>query len=333
MKKIVIGLLIIFHYQLGISQSDTLKLGLKGKIVRALVHSPHTKSTFYAGLKGKRLGTGLIYQSNDHGTTWFPLHEGKPIGPYVSDIQAIAEAKDKDRTIYVGTWKNGLYKSVNKGKTWEKDSAFPFSDVRSIKVGVQNPSLVYVATSAFGVIKSTDEGKTWQRCTPNTIDNTFKFVWSIALDNNDDNIIYAQTYNRGVWKSMNQGETWKQILNTKRKVCWDIKISENNKEIWVASSKRRDSISSIYHSINAGNTWEEIKGVPQIGICQINVVKHKGRNMLIIGSWQNGVFVREDQKKWQKINSVDFNEISEILVNKNQLLIGSWGNGIYHAKF
>ncbi|SHI82218.1 WD40/YVTN/BNR-like repeat-containing protein [Aquimarina spongiae] len=331
MKYRVIMILVFFQYQISIAQKDSLRFGLKGKIIRVLANSSISSSEFYAGLKGKRLGAGLIYHSNDFGNTWIPLHGGKPIGPYVSDIQSISVGNDSKETIYAGTWKNGLYKTKDKGKTWERDMRFPTSDVRDIKTGIQNSNLVYAATSAFGVVKSIDGGNNWKRCRPKTIDSTFKFAWAIEIDKRNDSIIYALTYFKGVWKSIDQGETWEKILDTKRKVCWDMKISKDSKEIWVASSKRRDSISSIYHSVDEGDTWTEIPNTPQIGINQINILEESDKNSLIIGGWQKGIFVLR-KENWVKIDSIDFEEISEILVNDNGLLIGTWGNGIYHTK-
>lgn len=326
-KTFIIGLALLFQYQLSCAQKDSLKYGLKGKIIRALEKT--TTSSFYAGLKGNSLGTALIYKSEDSGVTWLPLNNGEPISPYASDIQTISVANDPLKTIYAGTWKDGLFKSVNDGKTWEKDLKFPSSDIRSIKTGIQSPRLVYAATSSFGVVKSTDGGKTWKRNNPKIIDSTFQFAWSIELDKNDDNIIFAQTFNKGVWKSTNQGETWKQILNTAGKVCWDMKISKDSKEIWVASSKSGDSLSSVYYSNNRGNTWEEIQNVPQVGVNQINVIEQDNKKTLIVGSWQQGIFIYKDQK-WIKNDFVDFNTISEILINDTDILIGSWGNGIYN---
>ena len=330
-KQIIITLLILIHCQLAFSQSYSLKFGLKGKIIRALENDPNSPSTFYAGLKGDSLGTGLVYKSNDFGKTWHHLNNGLPISPYISDIQSISVSKGSQKTIYVGTWKNGLHKSTDKGKSWEKDFTFPSSDIRSIKAGVQTPSLVYAATSNFGVVKSLDEGKTWKRCSPKTIDTTFKFAWSIALDNKNDSIVYAQTFNQGVWKSIDQGETWKQILDTKGLTCWDMKISENSNKIWVASSKSGDTLSAVYNSIDKGNTWTEISNIPQIGVNQINVVEHDNKETLIIGSWKDGVYTFQNDN-WIKNNTIDFSAISEILINNTGLLIGSWGNGIYHLK-
>jgi len=328
-KKIIIGLVLIVQCQMSISQIDSLKFGLKGKVIRSLGKTSTSPSIYYAGLKGEEFGSALIYESKDFGKTWVPLNNGKPISPYASDIQAISIASDSKNSIYVGTWKDGLHKSIDKGKTWRRVLTMPSSDVRSIRTGIQRLPLVYVSTSSFGVIKSIDNGKSWKRNNPKTIDSTFQFAWSIELDQRNDSIVFAQTYDKGVWKSNDQGNSWKQFLDVKDKVCWDIKVSKKTNSIWVAASKSGDTISSIHHSENQGETWNEIKNVPQIGISQINVIERNNKNIIIIGSWTNGVFILEN-KKWKKLDKVDFKSISEILLNGNDLLIGTWGNGIYN---
>jgi len=330
-NKIIIGLLILFSFQLSSSQSDSLKFGLKGKIIRALSKSPTDPSVFYAGLKGEKLGAALIYKSEDFGKTWSALNNGNPISPYAADIQAISVANDASNSIYAGTWKDGLFKSTNQGKTWKRLPNVPSTDIRSIKTGVQTPSLVYASTSAFGVIKSIDNGLTWIRSTPEIIDNTFKFAWSIEIDKTNDSIVYAQTYNKGVWKSIDQGNSWTQLLDTKNRVCWDMKISKNSKSVWVVSSKSGDALSTIHFSNNQGETWEELPNVPQIGINQINVLEQNDKHIIYIGSWSDGVFMLKNDE-WKKVEAVDFKTISELLLNGDELLIGTWGNGIYNIK-
>lgn len=330
--QIIFGLLLIFQFQIAFSQADSLKFGLKGKVIRALGKTSTTPAIFYAGLKGEKLGSAQLFKSEDSGKTWLPLNDGKPISPYASDIQAIAIAKDASKSIYVGTWKDGLFKSVDQGETWEKVITIPSSDIRSIQTGIQTPQLVYASTSSFGVIKSTDGGATWRRNDPETIESSFKFAWSIEIDERNDSTIFAQTFNKGVWKSIDQGNSWKQVLELKGKVCWDLKVSNNSKSVWAAASKSGDSISSIHHSNDQGETWKEIDNVPQIGVSQINVIERNGENLIFIGSWSNGVFVLENEA-WKKMEQVDFSVTSEILLNGNELLIGTWGNGIYNVKF
>jgi len=176
-----------------------------------------------------------------------------------------------------------------------------------------------------------DGGATWIRSPPEVVDSTFRFAWSIEIDPHDDQIIYAQTFSDGVWQSSDQGETWKKILDTQGKVCWDMKISTNSDDIWVASSQRGDSTSAIYHTQDMGNTWTELPDVPQIGVNQVDVMEVNGEKKLVVGSWQDGVYMIEDGA-WSKVEHVDHEGIAHILSDGHHVVIGSWGNGIYHIR-
>ncbi len=329
MKYILIIIFYLSGLQIGQSQVDTIKYGLKGKIIRALAQSSDSPPVYYAGLKGNKLGTGHIYQSSDSGKTWSIINNGQPLSGYVADIQAIAVASDLSNTIYAGTWKNGLFTSTDAGQSFHYDSSFPSADIRSIKTGIQHPLLVYASTSAFGVVRSTDGGKSWTRNNPDLIDSTFQFAWSIEIDKNDDRVIYAQTFNNGVWKSMDQGTTWNKTLDIDGKVAWDMHVEDNGLDLWVAASTRGDTLSTIYHSDNAGEEWNEIADVPQIGISEINVQRDEGGTpVILIGSWRGGVHIHTENI-WTKVKEIDFDTIAEILQHKGEFVIGSWGNGIY----
>ena len=327
-KKLIIYSICIMMTQWSLAQTDSLTMGLKGQIVRAFEQSANSPRTFYAGLKGNRLGTGLMYKSEDAGETWHALNAGQAIDPYVADIQAVAQSNAPDATLWAGTWKSGLFKSGDGGATWQKDVHFPSADIRSIRMGVQHPRLIYAATSAFGVVKSTDGGQQWQRPPAAMIDSTFSFAWNIELDPTNDQVIYAQTFGDGVWKSTDEGSHWHLSLDTEGKVCWDMHVGREAKNIWVATSKRGDTLSTVYHSVDHGATWQEIPDVPQVGVNQVNVVNRNGKNILFIGSWQGGVHRYEDER-WTKEEEVDTDAIAHILVLENKVLVGSWGNGIY----
>ena len=283
------------------AQVDTILHGLKGKIIRAMEKSNAAPGTYYAGLKGNTLGTGLVYRSTDHGQTWHPLHDGQPIDPYVADIQAVAGSSLPGHTLYAGTWKNGLLKSDDGGRSWQKDVHFPSSDIRSIRIGRHNADLIYASTSSFGVVRSTDGGQHWQRNDPALVDSTFRFAWSIEVAPHSDDIIFAQTFSDGVWVSRDQGKTWQKSLDTEGKVCWDMHISDDGGDIWVASSQRGDSASAIYHSSDLGATWTSLPEVPQIGINQVSVSQRDGEETLVIGSWQDGIYIRRSGS-WSKVD-------------------------------
>jgi hypothetical protein len=84
------------------------------------------------------------------------------------------------------------------------------------------------------------------------------------------------------------------------KACWDLELSADSRELWVASSKGGDNTRAIYHSIDQGSTWEEIKGVPQIGACQINVIEKGKIKTVIIGGWQDGIYSYQKPEVRQK---------------------------------
>ena len=198
----------IFQYQVTNSQSDSLKFGLKGKIIRALGKSSTSPPIFYAGLKGGELGSALIYKSEDFGKTWFPLNNNKPISPYASDIQAISIANDSANSIYAGTWKDGLFKSVDNGKTWKKVLTAPSSDIRNIKMGIQNPLLLHASTSSFGVMNSTDAGETW---IPDTIEVAENFAPGdiSAIDGEKAWVaVYDANGGGGIYNTIDGGQNW-----------------------------------------------------------------------------------------------------------------------------
>jgi len=109
-----------------------------------------------------------------------------------------------------------------------------------------------------------------------------------------------------------------------------MKVSTSGKQLWVATSKRGDRQSAIYHSKDSGLNWEKLNEVPQIGINQVTVVEES--NTLYIGSWQDGVYQLKEND-WLKIAEVDESSIAHLIVANSKLLIGSWGNGIYSINY
>ena len=69
---------------------------------------------------------GGVWESNDAGRTWQPIFDDQPIG----SIGALAIAPSDPNVIYVGSGEadmrsdiaqgNGMYKSIDAGKTWRK---------------------------------------------------------------------------------------------------------------------------------------------------------------------------------------------------------------------
>src|SRR6202040_1784448 len=111
------------------------------------------------------------------GRTWTPIFDSQPI----ASIGAICVAPSNTDIVYVGTgeadmrsqisYGNGMYKSVDAGKTWTHIGLDGTRQIGRVLVDPQNPNTVFVAAlghayganSERGVYRSTDGGATWQK--------------------------------------------------------------------------------------------------------------------------------------------------------------------------
>lgn len=119
-------------------------------------------------------GNGSILRSTDQGRTFqrtdlpFKLG-GNEDGRSMGERLAIDPADH--RTLYLGTRKNGLWRSTDFGVTWSQVSSFPVKDGASSGVGLSfvtfgpaGSKTIYVgvADRTTSLYRSTDGGATWQ---------------------------------------------------------------------------------------------------------------------------------------------------------------------------
>jgi len=144
----------------------------RGGRVLAVTGVAGDANTFYMGAVA-----GGVWKTTNGGWTWSPLTDKTGI----MSVGAIAVAPSDPNVIYVGTGEScprgnisfgdGMYKSVDAGKTWTHIGLEDSRHIAKILVNPQNPDLVYVAAFGHaygtnemrGVYRSADGGKTWQR--------------------------------------------------------------------------------------------------------------------------------------------------------------------------
>src|SRR6202011_958042 len=132
---------------------------------------PGDPYTYYAAT-----AAGGVWKSEDGGISFKPIFDDQPI----SSIGSIAVAPSDPNVIYVGTGEanirgnvqagNGIYKSVDAGKTW-KHVWKQEGQIGTMIVHPANADIAYAAVlgKAFGpnpergVYRTSDGGKTWQQ--------------------------------------------------------------------------------------------------------------------------------------------------------------------------
>jgi len=129
--------------------------------------------TFYIGLP-----LGGVWKTTSAGTTWYPIFDSVKEASSVGSVQV---APSDPNVIYVGMGDlitggginegNGMYKSVDAGKTWQHLGLDETKQIPSILVDPKDPDLVLIAAQGNvhkrmdmrGVFRSTDGGKTWTK--------------------------------------------------------------------------------------------------------------------------------------------------------------------------
>ena len=97
------------------------------------------------------LATGGVWKTTNSGTTWTPIFDDQS----VASIGAVAVAPSDPSIIWVGTgeannrqsssWGNGIYKSTDAGRTWQKMGLADSHHIGRIAIHPSNPDVVYVA--------------------------------------------------------------------------------------------------------------------------------------------------------------------------------------------
>jgi len=191
---------------------------------------PGDPLTYYAAT-----ASGGVWKSVDGGLHWKPVFDDQPI----SSIGSIAVASSDPNVVYVGSGEanirgnvaqgNGIYKSVDAGKTWthvwKQDG-----QIGAMIVHPANPDVAFAAVLGKpfgpnperGVYRTRDGGRTWQRVLAKDADTGAS---DVAFDPSNPSVVFAGLWqarrrpweltsggpSSGLYVSRDGGDTWTQL--------------------------------------------------------------------------------------------------------------------------
>jgi len=174
-----------------------------------------------------------------------------------------------------------------------------------------------------GVFKSEDRGETWRKI----INIQTPTINSLAVDPRDTRIIYAGTWWRA-YKTYDGGSNWKLIKNgmIDDSDVFSININSSNPDHVVASA-----CSGIYESLNGGEVWRKIQGIPSTSRRTRDIVQHPSRSGTLFAGTTEGFWLSTDGGRSWKMTTKRFIEINSIAVHPNEpdrIFIGTNNYGV-----
>lgn len=257
---------------------------VRGGVTLAATGAAGQPSTFYIGVAG-----GGIWTTNDYGGTWRPIFDDQPAG----SIGAIAVAPSNPNVIYAGSGGDlshsaaaigdGLYKSIDAGRTWMRLGLRDSQQISKIVVDPRDPTRLLVAVSGHpygpneerGIFRSTDGGQSFTKVLYRDADTGGS---DVVLDPSGADTVYAvlrQTRlapwdgehfsgpGSGIFKSTDGGTTWQPIARGLPTYAADVvdrmlfAVAPSNPQRLFASVAAR-SRGGIYRSDDGGATWTAV---------------------------------------------------------------------------
>jgi len=227
------------------------------------------------------IGPSGVWKSENNGITWKPVfHKENTVS--VGDIAVV---QSQPKIIWVGTGEatcrnsvtigDGVYKSIDSGKTWKNMGLEETRHISRIVVDSQNPAVVYVAAMGHlwgpneerGIFKTNDGGETWEKVLFVNQDTGFA---DLAIDPSDSQILYAAAYDHrrlpyyfssggpgsGLYKTTNGGKTWKKLTKDLPEGVMGrigIDVSRSNPDVVYVLIEHEDG--GIWRSEDKGETW------------------------------------------------------------------------------
>jgi len=206
-------------------------IGPEGNRFSAVVGVPGDPRIYYAGA-----ASGGVYKTTDGGVHWQPVFDDQP----VQSIGSLAVAKSDPNIVWAATGEGkirshisigqGIYKSLDAGKTWTLMGLEQTGRIPRIVVDPRNPDVVcacalghaYGPQPERGVYRTTDGGRTWTRVLYVDEDTGCS---DIAMDPTNPRVLFAgmwqleiHTWGResggpgsGLFLSRDGGATWKKL--------------------------------------------------------------------------------------------------------------------------
>lgn len=275
--------------------------------------------------EGRAFSSGFFFSTNG-GVTWT-----RTVGGLVHNI---AIDPSNSSTLYLaisrvddGSGAPGIYRSTNRGQSWQQFFTSPYSanNTIDIRVGVSaaNPRTFYsymggVLQNRFDVrlMVSTDGGNQWNNLGSKEIDTgQFGYNTYLQIDPNNANNVYVGS--RDVYKSVNGGVNFTNLNNSFTLTGrFTPERSNAHPDQHCLAFDPKDSNTfyigndgGLYKTTDGGRTFKSLNQTLTLQQTYGVTIHPTDPKVTYIGTQDNGFQVRQNDKVWQELFTGDYGTI------------------------
>jgi len=239
-------------------------------VIDHIALDPQNSDTMYAAVWSvENQQAGDLFHSHNGGKTWetVPAMHGK-------SIRAMSVAASDSKVLTVGTLE-GVFRSSNAGKNWEKISSSntEIKNIESIAVDPKDPSVVYAGTWHLAW-KTSDGGANWQHINKGMIDDSD--VFSIIVDASNTSVVFASACS-GIYKSQTAGDQFQKIqgIPFSARRTRVLKQDPSNPAVVYAGTTE-----GLWKTADSGKTWKQVTN-PAIVVNDVMVDPRNSQRVLL----------------------------------------------------
>ena len=227
-----------------------------------------------------------VYHSYNGGLAWKDLSFPDEAAPVLS--LAVSPGFANDHTLYAGTEKQGLHRSADGGKTWQK---LPLSAECVNAVVISPATQAVIAATEAGVFGSEDQGATWTR----VLDQANV----ISLLSTPDTLI-AGVVEQGLWLSSNRGD-WQPIANLSTRALVSLVLSPAFDKVAVAYLFGPQE--GIWRTDDGGRGWASLdEDLPTLDIAALALSSDAAQAGACVAASDAGILVSQDAgNHWEPV--------------------------------
>lgn len=313
--------------------SNWQMIGPEGGDVRSLTYDPGDPSHILLGTSA-----GQLFASHDGGASWEPFAHLGPNDDYVLDH--VIFDPTHPATIFVAAWsifsndEGDVFRTDDGGRTWRTLKGVHGKSIRAMAMAPSDHNILVIGTMD-GVFRSRDGGENWEQISPIASAVAMKqatgeplySLESLAIDPRDPDIIYAGTWHLP-WRTSDGGKNW-----TPMQEGWlmDSDVFSIIIDPKAPSTVFASACSGIYKSVNSGQLFTRVRGIPHSAIRTRVLKQDPQRPSIIYAGTTGGLWKTSDGGfRWELYSAPDV-IVNDILIdprNPEHVLLATDRGGV-----